>query len=129
MVVGATISRFASLFDGFAKGFHADPRFRAVAEAGLATGVHRNPDGDPRWFTTAYFHHPDELAAEPVEAGLTVDRIVSVEGPLWMLGARLGEMLADAGLRATTLDLLRRVEDEPSVLGSSSHQLTVARVT
>ncbi len=54
---------------------------------------------------------------------------MSVEGPLWMVGPRLGEMLADADLRATTLALLRRVEDEPSVLGASSHPLTVARAT
>ena len=46
----------------------------------LATGVHENPTGDPRWFTTAYFHRPEELPAEAMEAGLEVRETVGVEG-------------------------------------------------
>ncbi|MDP9817171.1 class I SAM-dependent methyltransferase [Spirilliplanes yamanashiensis] len=127
VAAGATISRFAPLLDGFAKGYHADPRFRDIVDAGLGSGVHRGPADEPRYFTTAYLHHPDEPAAEPVEAGLRAPRVVAVEGPLWLLGGRLDEILADPGRRATALDLLRRVEDEPSLLGASSHHLTVAR--
>src|SRR4051794_28159605 len=56
VVVAMAINRFASLFDGLAQSYLFDPRFRAIVAQDLATGVHENPTGDPRWFTTAYFH-------------------------------------------------------------------------
>jgi hypothetical protein len=46
---------------------------------------------------------------------------------MWMTGTRLTEFLADERLTGIMLDMLRRVEDEPSLLGASSHLLTVAR--
>ena len=61
-----------SLFDGLAQAYLFDPAFRAIVAQDLATGVHENPTGDPRWFTTAYFHRPEELPAEASEAGLAV---------------------------------------------------------
>ncbi|WP_018811670.1 class I SAM-dependent methyltransferase [Salinispora pacifica] len=126
VVVGATISRFASLFDGFVKGYFTDARFRPMVERTLADGVHRNIDDTQRWFTSAYFHHPDELAGEATEAGLVVRRRVSVEGPLGMTGARLAEILASPDLTGLLLEMMRSVEDEPSLLGASGHVLTIA---
>ncbi|MER7442812.1 class I SAM-dependent methyltransferase [Micromonospora avicenniae] len=126
VVVAATISRFASLLDGFVWDYFSDARFRPLVERALADGVHRNTDADRTWFTSAYFHHPDEPAAEVSEAGLILRRRVAVEGPLWMIGARLPEVLADPGRTDLLLEMLRAVEDEPSLLGASSHLLTVA---
>ena len=125
VVVGATITRFASLFDGFVKGFYAHPAFLPIVRADLATGQHRVPAEAPAWFTTAYFHHPDELPAEVADAGLTLVGTVLVEGPLWMLGG-LDGILADEARTALLLDQLRLVEAEPSLFGASSHLLTVA---
>jgi len=122
-VIAATINRFASLFDGFVKGFYRDPGFRSRAEQGLADGRHENPAGVPRWFTTAYFHRPDEIPAEVAEAGLGLRRLIGVESPVWMSGAALTGFLDDPAL---LLDMLRAVEEEPSLLGGSSHLLTVA---
>jgi SAM-dependent methyltransferase len=126
VVVGATISRFASLIDGFTRGFLTDPAFVEIVRSDLTDGKHRNPDQRPGWFTTAYFAHPDEPPAEASAAGLEVERVVAVEGPVWMTG-RLDEVLADATRTATMLDLLRQLETEPSLLGASAHLLTVAR--
>lgn len=123
--MGATISRFASLFDGLVRGSFSDPRFRPLVENALRGGAH-NYVADADWFTTAYFHHPDELAAEATEAGLADPRRVSVESPLWMAGPRVREILADPGLTALLLEMLRQIEDEPSLLGASSHLLTIA---
>jgi hypothetical protein len=53
--------------------------------AGPAEGQHRNPTDRPDYFTTAYFHHPDELAEEVRSAGLLVEGIYGIEGPGWML--------------------------------------------
>jgi SAM-dependent methyltransferase len=127
VVVAATISRFASLFDGFIKGYFGDPRFRPIVERALAEGVHRNIGSEPGWFTSAYFHHPAQPAAEAAGAGLVVERLAAVESPLWMTGPRLDEILADPAMTGLLLELLRSVEEEPSLLGASSHMVTVAR--
>ena len=80
VVFAAAISRFASLFDGLAREFLFDPEFRAIVERDLREGQHRNPRHRPHWFTTAFFHHPEELRAEVAEAGLEVVELVGVEG-------------------------------------------------
>ena len=126
VVAGAVISRFASLFDGVVKGYHAEPEFVSMVDRALADGVHRNAAAQPRWFTSAYFHRPEEPATEAAAAGLTGARTVAVEGPVWMTGTRLTEFLADERLTGIMLDMLRRVEDEPSLFGASSHLLTIA---
>jgi SAM-dependent methyltransferase len=127
VVAGAVISRFASLFDGVAKGYFAEPEFRGLVEGALANGVHRNPTDRPHWFTDAYFHRPEEAPVEAADAGLTEIRTAAVEGPIWMTGPRLDEFLADAGLTGVMMDMLRRVEHEPSILGASSHLLITGR--
>jgi SAM-dependent methyltransferase len=126
VVVGAAISRFASLHDGFLKNVDTHPRFTDVVRDDLATGHHRTPVDAPGWFTTAYFHHPDELPAEVRDSGLALERLVTVESVLWLV-AHLDEILADAARTRTLLDLLREVEDEPSLLGAGSHLLAIAR--
>ncbi len=126
-VVAAAISRFASLFDGFVRGFYfEDPRFAGVVSECLAHGGHRNPGTDLRWFTTAYFHRPEELAGEIADAGLAVDRVVAVESALAIGSARVTEILSDPGQTAVLLDWSRRIEAEPSLLGASPHLLGVA---
>ncbi len=62
VVLAAAISRFASLLGGMKDGYLADPAFRRIVELDLASGQHRNPTPNPEYFTTAYFHDPDELA-------------------------------------------------------------------
>jgi SAM-dependent methyltransferase len=68
VLIAAAISRFASLIDGLARGFFRDSDFRKIVASDLATGQHRNPTNQTAYFTTAYFHHPEELAAEVREA-------------------------------------------------------------
>jgi hypothetical protein len=125
IVVGATIVRFASLLDGLARAFYRSPDFLPIVRTDLATGEHRVPADKPQWFTTAYFHHPDELPAEVTDAGLRLVRTVAVEGPLWMI-AELDAILADEASTALLLNQLRLVESEPSLFGASSHLLTLA---
>ncbi len=126
-VIAAVISRFAALLDGYGKGLSAEPEYRALVSHGLDTGEHRNPTPN-RWFTTAYLHHPAEIKAEVLGAGLVPDAIVAVEGAVWLVGNdRLDTILADPEQRAELLDKLRAVEDERSLLGASSHLLITAR--
>jgi len=122
----AAISRFASLLDGLARHVLDDPTFAAIVERDLAEGQHRNPSDRPDYFTTAYFHRPDELEAEVVEAGFEPPQVLGVEGPMWLL-SNLDHHLGDLERRERLLAALRRVEAEPSLLGASAHLLAVAR--
>jgi len=126
VVAAATIGRYAAAFDGLARGFYRLDGYAGVVDSTLETGVHE--PGDRPWFTTAYFHEPGEAAAEASEAGLTVHQVAVIEGPLWIAG-RLGEILDDEAETAHLLRVLRRVENDPGLLASSSHLMTVARVT
>ena len=129
VVIGAVISRFASFLDGFARGYYADPAFVSIVERDLSDGVHLNHTGDPRYFTSAYFHRPEKAGEEAEAAGLVDVRTVAVEGPVWITGPRLTEFLADPHLTEIMLDMLRRVEHEASLFGASSHLLAIGRRT
>ncbi len=82
-LVAAAITRFASLLDGLARGFIDDPQFLEILMNDLSSGQHRNPTGNPNYFTTAYFHRPEELEDEMAEAGFRGTRIMAVQGPGW----------------------------------------------
>jgi hypothetical protein len=123
-VVGAAISRFASLFDGLSKGYLFDPEFRDIVYRDLATGRHDNPDHRPGWFTTAYSHHPAELRAEAEAAGLMMRDLVGLEGlPGWLPFSN--DRWDSPAERETILDVARLVESEPSLAGLSAHLLSI----
>ena len=126
VVVAAAIARHASLLAGLFQGLIDDPAFLPILDRDLREGQHRNPTSRLEYFTTAYFHLPDELADEARAAGLAVHAVLAVEGPAWMLPdweARWG----DPPRRQQLMDLLRRVEADPAMLGMSAHLLLVAR--
>ena len=49
-----------------------------------SSGQYRNPKQQRGYFSTAYFHHPDEISFELKDAGLQVEAILPVEGPGWL---------------------------------------------
>jgi len=51
----------------------------------LEDGQHRNDTEDLSYFTTAYFHRPEELVQELESAGFQDARVFGVEGPGWIL--------------------------------------------
>jgi ubiquinone/menaquinone biosynthesis C-methylase UbiE len=122
----AAISRFASLFDGLAREFLFNAEFRQIVERDLRDGQHRIPRNRPHWFTTAFFHHPDELRAEVEDAGLDTVSVVGVEGLAGWL-AHLGRRWDSKADREAILFVSRVVEAEPSLLGLSAHLLLVSR--
>jgi len=124
IVFVAAISRFASLIDGVSRNFIADNAFVEIVRTDLVTGQHRNPTQDANYFTTAYFHRPDELRDEMSDAGFSVEGIIGVEGPLW--GFRIADWDNEAR-RELVLGLLRKVETEPSLVGASAHLIGVGR--
>ncbi len=92
----------------------------------LQDGQHRNESGHPGWFTTAYFHHPDDLAAEVAEAGLVVEAFLAIEGPGNILADEV-DWMHDPAKRERLLRVVRAVEQEPSIMGASSHFMAVGR--
>lgn len=124
-LVAAAISRFASLLDGLVRGFLDDPGFAPILDRDLLEGQHRNRTGNLDFFTTAYFHQPEDLRGEIQDAGFAAVQLVAVEGPGW-LARDFPERWADPVRRERLLDLVRRVECEPALLGVSSHLLAVA---
>lgn len=126
LIFAAAISRFASLFDGLARGYLFDPEFRQIVERDLREGQHRNPRDRPHWFTTAYFHHPQELREEAEAAGARVVEVVGVEGLAHWL-PHLDEHWSTPEGKETILFAARAVESEPSLIGLSGHLIAVAR--
>ena len=127
VIVAAAISRFTSLMDGFATGAFADPQFRGIVAADLASGEHRNPSSHLPYFTTAYFHRPEELAEEVRASGFGETRLCAIEGPVWTApGFR--KAWADEEQRARLVEFLRQIESEPSIVGASAHFLAIGRV-
>ena len=129
VLLAAAVSRFASTFDGLAREFLVNQGFEEIVERDVHDGQHRNPEPDarPEWFTTAYFHRPDELKHELEEAGLDVEAVLAVEGPA-AFRPQLDAWLTDRTRKEILLRAIGRVEAEPSVLGASAHLLAVGRV-
>jgi ubiquinone/menaquinone biosynthesis C-methylase UbiE len=126
ILFAAGISAFASTYDGLVRGLLAEPGFEEIVERDVREGQHRNPSGPPDWFTTAFFHRPEELREELQEAGFAVEAVLAVEGP----GTSLRDVdawLDDPDRREALLRAIGRVEAEPSVLGASAHLLAVGR--
>jgi ubiquinone/menaquinone biosynthesis C-methylase UbiE len=125
IVAAAAISRFAAAIDGLQKGHLRDPQFEEILERELPDGRHLNPTRNPSWFTTAYFHLPDELAAEVRAAGFELTTLAAIEGiGQWL--PDIDDWLDDPTHRAALLRTIARVETEPSLLGASPHLLAVA---
>jgi ubiquinone/menaquinone biosynthesis C-methylase UbiE len=125
LVLAVGISRFGSLLDALRQGVLNDPDARSVIERTLLDGQHRNPGMEryPGWFTTAYFHLPDEMADEVAESGLELVALLGIEGP----GGFVGDGWKDPEQRPHILRAACAVEAEPSLLGLSPHMLAVAR--
>jgi SAM-dependent methyltransferase len=126
VVVAAAISRFASTYDGLLRDFLEDSSFQDIVERDVREGQHRNPTGRSEWFTRAYLHRPEELRIEATEAGLSVEALVGIEGPAWIL-PDLDSWLEDPKRCSALLEAIRRVETESSLLGATAHMLVVGR--
>ena len=126
VLFAAGISRFASAIDGLVRDLFSDPDFTGIVERDLSTGQHRNPTARLDYFTTAYFHRPEELRDELAAAGFAVEGVYGLEGPGWML-QDFDRRWSDPRARADLLRVARALETEPSLLGLSAHLLAVGR--
>ncbi len=124
LVFTATISRFASMMDSMKNNRIVDEQFVDIVNHALLTGQHRNTTGNPKYFTTAYFHKPEEIISEVKDAGFEVKVSMAVEGVAYM-DTDLASEWDNPILRERILELLRMTETEPTFMGASSHLITI----
>ena len=122
----ATVSRFGSLLDGLARDLVADPQFVEILRQDLRDGQHRNPTNNTNYFTTAFFHHPEDLKNEIEEAGFQLEKRIGIEGPAWVMGS-FSVHWNNPEKRQLLLELLRVVEEDYCLLGASAHVMGIAR--
>ena len=126
VLIAAGISRWASALDGLSRELLSDEAFEKIVERDLIDGQHQNPTDRLDYFTTAYFHRPDELRGELADAGFEVEALYGIEGPGWLL-PDLVDRWSDPVRREILLKVARRLESEPAVTGVSAHLLVVGR--
>lgn len=126
VLFAAAISRWASALDGLSRDLFADSRFGEIVARDIREGQHRNQTERLDFFTTAYFHRPDDLSHEVASAGLAVENLYGIEGPAWML-PDFTERWQNPERRAMMLHVARMLEREPFVTGCSAHLLVVGR--
>ncbi|MEE9553923.1 MAG: class I SAM-dependent methyltransferase [candidate division Zixibacteria bacterium] len=120
------ISRYASVLDGLVFGFVHDPEFFEIVKQDLKDGQHRNTTDNNDYFTTAYFHHPDEIKPETEEAGFKLDKILAIEGPGWLIREYDSDM-KKPDRRDRILEIVRMLEEDRSLLPLSDHIAAVGR--
>lgn len=128
VLLAATITRYASLFDGFWQGFIDDTAFENILKQDLEDGNHFNPVNHPMYFTDAHFHTQEEIEEEFTNAGFSKFNIIAIEGFGW-LTPRFMERWNDEELRNKMLQYIRKTEKDPVMIGISAHVMTIARKT
>ena len=121
----AYISRYASLIDGMLRNLTDNPRYLDMVKQVLDNGQWRNPTSEPGMFTTAYFHHAEEIEPELRDAGFTSTKTVAVEGVGWLAGDR-DERWDDPNYKEKLLDLIRRTQHDDLSLAIGGHIMAVA---
>src|SRR5262249_27080483 len=113
VLIAAGISRWASALDGLSRDLLRDPAFARMVERDLVDGHHLNTTDRLDYFTTAYFHRPEELRLEVESAGLHVEGLYGVEGPGWIL-PNFMDRWNDERSRDDLIRLARLLESEPA---------------
>lgn len=121
LLMAVAISRFASAMDGIARGLIRDPEFVRIVEHDLKTGQHHNETQNPDYFTTAFFHHPDEFRSDLIRGGFPDARLFAIEGPCWTVPE-----LTTPEQQESLMEIIRALESEPTLIGASAHIMGIA---
>ena len=91
----------------------------------MKNGQHRNPTSKNEYFTTSFFHHPDEFRNEHVQAGFNSVELFTIEGPLRMIGNIEKYLIPDKV--KLFLKYARKIEKEPALIGTGGHLLAIGK--
>jgi SAM-dependent methyltransferase len=121
-VLAEVICRHALVIDATLKDRLDSPTTWSDFECNIDTGLSQDPANVADGSFWAYFHRPDELRRELMDAGLDDIELVAVEGYAWLLGDLETRMAHHEQL----LRAVRLTESEPSMLGCSAHVIGAA---
>jgi hypothetical protein len=92
----------------------------------IADGQHRNPHRRPGYFTTAFFHRPEDLDTELEDAGFSSRELLAIESILGYI-PDLAEKWNNKAFRKVLLKTLKAMESDQTILGLGGHIMGVAR--
>jgi hypothetical protein len=124
--MAVAITRFASTIVALLEGLVADAVFAPIYEADLVNGQHRNPTDEPAYFTTSYFHYPQELKDEIIAAGFKFEALLAIEGPARLM-KDFAEQWEKKKVREKVLAIVGKVEAEPNLWGVSAHIMGIGK--
>jgi len=126
ILIAAFISRYASLIDVFLKDLVIDDKFFQLLKTDLLTGVHLNDTDNLNYFTTAYFHTPNEIKSEVSESGLTFEKLIAVESFGWTV-KNFKEKENNKSYMNKLFEVIQLVETNEDLIATSPHIIAIAR--
>jgi SAM-dependent methyltransferase len=132
VIFAAAITPYATLLwattvFGRGNGLLMEPAFMEMAARELRDGQHiPGPASNDRGMPRAFFHRPEQLAAEFAEAGFAPPDVRGVVGPAW-LAPDLDAQWSDPARREALLRTVRLTEREGPLMGLHTHLLAVAQ--
>ena len=126
ILLGFAINHTVSTITGLLNGMIHEPKFYAMCQSELNTGIHNPPANWPGILPEAFFHKPDELKDEVLETGFTNLKIFAVEGMVW-LDSKYFESRSDPGKKEAMMALLRSTEENRELLSLSPHLMVCGR--
>lgn len=115
----ATALKFTELYDRRPE-LDDEARYRMI-EATVRIGLHNGNE-----IGLVYFHRPDELRREVAAAGFADVELHGVIGPVWIV-RNLDEVWDDPAKREALMRIVRLLDREESLMGFSTHFLSVSR--
>jgi ubiquinone/menaquinone biosynthesis C-methylase UbiE len=125
-VMCAVITRLAAVIDGFFKDRIGDPGFVEIMLADMRDGKHLNPNRVEGYFTTAYFHRPDEMKTELETSGWQFEKSISIESFGGLIPG-VEEKLSRPEYRELLLDAIREIETDQTISGIGAHLMGIGR--
>lgn len=104
VILGFGISRYAGYFYGVRSGRILQSDYGDIVSDEVESGIR---DSGPSW----YFHKPEELESEFIDAGMKVIDMKSVVTQIWML-PDIDNMIMDTKRLKGIIEIAQRYEDE-----------------
>jgi ubiquinone/menaquinone biosynthesis C-methylase UbiE len=127
----AAITKYATLLwavttYGIKNDLLDEPEFMEMVKRELKDGQHiRNPNSRYKGMGRSYFHLPELLGKELSEAGFKNNDIRGVIGPLWLI-QDIDEKWKQKEKRETIMGIVRLLEKEQSIMGLSTHIVSIS---
>lgn len=126
VLLGFAINYPASTLTGLLNGMIHQPLFYRMCIEELTTGRHNTTVSWPGILPEAYFHRPQELQAEAMDAGLKNIELFAVEGFIWLDGSYF-ETRSNPIKKEAMMALLRQTEQDTGLMALSPHVMLSGR--